>query len=186
MSGATLKVLSVLTSDYGYQWSPKRITVSTVGLKKGFERFILESDCHLAISMHTPIPAQRQSLMPAEKAFSIVDMVDILRGYDFSKQRRLSFEYIMFRGVNDSIQHAKKLLDLVKGLDCRVNLIRFHAIPDVDLQGSEMEAITAFRDYLTKNGVFSTIRASRGEDIFAACGMLSTLEKTKPIKTNNK
>ena len=174
-----LKVLSVLTSDYGYQWSPKRITVSTVGLKKGFERFILESDCHLAISMHTPIPAQRQSLMPAEKAFSIVDMVDILRGYDFSKQRRLSFEYIMFRGVNDSIQHAKKLLDLVKGLDCRVNLIRFHAIPDVDLDGSEMETITAFRDYLTKNGVFSTIRASRGEDIFAACGMLSTLEKNK-------
>lgn len=174
-----LKVLEILTSDYGYKWSPKRITVSTVGVRKGFERFLQESDCHLAVSIHTPIASQRKDLMPAEKGLPISEMVNILRDYDFSKQRRLSFEYIMFKGVNDSISHAKKLLELLDGLVCRVNLIRFHAIPNVDLNGSDMETMTVFRDYLTKNGVFTTIRASRGEDIFAACGMLSTMEKNK-------
>ena len=174
-----LKVLEILTADYGYAWSPKRITVSSVGLKKGLERFLNESDCHLAISMHTPIPGQRRELMPAEKAFSITEIVDVLRRYDFSKQRRLSFEYIVFRGVNDSLVYAKEIVKLLRGIECRMNLIRFHAIPNVDLEGVDMEAMVAFRDYLTQHGVFATIRASRGEDIFAACGMLSTAKQEK-------
>lgn len=174
---AVLRSLEVLTADYGYAWSPKRITVSTVGLRRGMERFLKESDCHLAVSMHSPFPAQRGELMPAEKAFSIREIVDMLRGYDFSKQRRLSFEYIVFGGVNDNLVYAKELVKLVRGLDCRVNLIRFHAIPGVDLQGTDADTMLAFRDYLTRHGVFATIRASRGEDIFAACGMLSTAEK---------
>lgn len=178
---AVLKVLTILTSDYGYAWSPKRITVSTVGLKKGMEHFLQESDCHLAISLHSPFPAQRAKLMPAEKAFSIADIVELLRNYDFSKQRRLSFEYIMFKGVNDSLIYAKELVRLLHGLDCRINLIRFHAIPNVDLQGCDENAMLAFRDYLTSHGLFSTIRASRGEDIFAACGMLSTSQQRKEI-----
>lgn len=172
-----LKVLEILTSDYGYKWSPKRITVSSVGLKKGLERFLKESDCHLAISMHTPIPVQRKELMPAEKAFSITEIVDVLKRYDFTKQRRLSFEYIMFKGVNDSLVYAKEIVRLLKGIECRMNLIRFHAIPNVDLEGTNMEHMIAFRDYLTQHGVFATIRASRGEDIFAACGMLSTAKQ---------
>lgn len=169
-----LGALTILTADYGYKWSPKRITVSTVGLRKGLRRFIEESDCHLAISLHSPFPEQRSMLMPAEKSFSIMEVVDLLQDYDFSKQRRLSFEYIMFKGVNDSQIYAKELVRLLRGVDCRINLIRFHAIPGVDLEGSSMEHMTAFRDYLTNHGVFTTIRASRGEDIFAACGMLST------------
>ncbi len=172
-----LRALTILTADYGYRWSPKRITVSSVGLRKGLRRFLDESDCHLAISLHSPLPAQRAQLMPAERAFSIAEVVDVLRGYDFSKQRRLSFEYILFRGVNDSPVHAKELVRLLRGLECRVNLIRFHAIPGVDLQGVDTEAMTRFRDYLTSHGLFSTIRASRGEDIFAACGMLSTAKQ---------
>ncbi len=179
-----LKSLEILTSDYGYGWSPKRITVSSVGLKKGFERFLNESDCHLAISLHSPFPAQRKELMPAEKAFSIMEIVEILRNYDFSKQRRLSFEYIVFKGVNDSIVYAKELVKILKGLDCRINLIRFHAIPDVDLEGTDMESMITFRDYLTKHGLFSTIRASRGEDIFAACGMLSTAQQQSEKERN--
>lgn len=115
--------------------------------------------------------------MPAEKAFSITEIIDILRHYDFSKQRRLSFEYIVFKGVNDSMLYAKELIKLLRGLDCRINLIRFHAIPNVDLEGTDMESMLAFRDYLTQHGVFATIRASRGEDIFAACGMLSTAKR---------
>ena len=178
-----LKALDIMTAPYGYAWSPKRVTLSTVGLRKGLRRFLEETDCHLAVSLHSPVPQQRRELMPAEKAFSIVEIVDLLRGYDFSKQRRLSFEYILFKGVNDSPLHARELVKLLRGLDCRVNLIRFHAIPGVDLSGCDMEAMTAFRDYLTSHGVFTTIRASRGEDIFAACGMLSTakMEEKKEI-----
>lgn len=177
-----LNVLDILTSEYGYKWSPKRITVSSVGLRKGLRRFVEESDCHLAISLHSPISAQRKDLMPAEGAYPIAEIVDLLKEYDFSKQRRLSFEYIVFKGVNDSLIYAKELVKLLRGLDCRVNLIRFHAIPNVDLEGADMETMTTFRDYLTSHGVFSTIRASRGEDIFAACGMLSTAKQKETRK----
>ena len=172
-----LKALEILTAPYGYGWSPKRITLSSIGLRKGLQRFIEESDCHLAISLHSPVPSQRLDLMPAERAFSITEIVDLLKNYDFSKQRRLSFEYIVFKGVNDSLIYAKELVKLLRGVDCRINLIRFHAIPGVDLEGTDMEAMVTFRDYLTSHGVFSTIRASRGEDIFAACGMLSTAKR---------
>lgn len=172
-----LKALEILTSSYGYGWSPKRITLSSIGLRKGLQRFIEESDCHLAISLHSPVPSQRFDLMPAERAFSITEIVDLLKNYDFSKQRRLSFEYIVFKDVNDSLIYAKELVKLLRGVDCRINLIRFHAIPGVDLEGTDMETMVASRDYLTSHGVFSTIRASRGEDIFAACGMLSTAKR---------
>ena len=178
-----LKALDILTGSYGYAWSPKRITVSTVGLRKGLRRFIEESDCHLAISLHSPVTAQRAELMPAEKAFSITEMVELLKNYDFSKQRRLSFEYIVFKGLNDSQVYAKELLKLLRGLDCRMNLIRFHSIPGVALEGADMDTMTRFRDYLTTHGLFTTIRASRGEDIFAACGMLSTVKQEENNKS---
>ncbi len=174
-----LKSLEIMTSDYGFAWSPKRITLSTVGLRKGLLRFLRESDCHLAVSLHNPFPSQRLDLMPAERGFSIIDMLELLRQEDFTHQRRLSFEYILFKGVNDSMAHAKELVRLLQGIECRINLIRFHAIPDVPLEGLSMEEMVKFRDYLTQHGVFTTIRASRGEDIFAACGMLSTAQKEK-------
>ena len=139
----------------------------------------------MAVSLHSPFPAQRAELMPAEKAFPITKIVELLRKYDFSKQRRLSFEYIVFGGVNDKLIYAKELVKLLRGLDCRINLIRFHAIPDVDLQGADMHTMLAFRDYLTQHGIFATIRASRGEDIFAACGMLSTAEQQAEKKRNS-
>ncbi len=179
-----LKALSILTADYGYNWSAKRITVSTVGLRKGLKQFVEESNCHLAISIHSPFPSQRAELMPAERAFSITNIVELLRNYDFSKQRRLSFEYIVFKGINDSLIYAKELIKLLKNIDCRVNLIRFHAIPNVELEGAELDVMVKFRDYLTAHGLFSTIRSSRGEDIFAACGMLSTAKKGE--KNNEK
>ena len=169
-----MSALDVLTSSWGVAWSPKRITVSTVGLKKNLKRFLDESNCHLAISLHTPYHKQRLELMPAERQFTIEEIVNLLRGYDFSHQRRLSFEYIMFSGLNDDITAAKELVKLLHGLECRVNLIRFHKIPNVELFGCEHETMIRFRDYLTNHGVFTTIRASRGEDIFAACGLLST------------
>ena len=147
------------------------------------KRFIEESDCHLSFILHSPLAVQRSVLMPAEIGYSISEMVELLKNYDFSKQRRLSFEYIVFKGLNDSQVYAKELLKLLRGLDCRINLIRFHAIPGVDLEGADMDTMTRFRDYLTTHGLFTTIRSSRGEDIFAACGMLSTAKQEKNKKS---
>lgn len=174
-----LKATQILTADYGFAWSPRRITVSSVGLKGKLKRFIEESDCHVAISMHTPLPEQRAQLMPAERGMSITEIVDMLHQYDFAHQRRLTFEYIVFGGVNDSMAHARSIVNLLRGLDCRINLIRFHQIPDVPLKGASQEKMEALRDYLTHNGITTTIRASRGQDIYAACGLLSTKKKQR-------
>ena len=172
-----MKALSILTSEWGFAWIPKRITVSTIGHLKGIRRFLDESRCHLAVSLHAPSREERLQIMPVEKAYPIADILDLLRQYDFSHQRRLSFEYILFSGYNDSLRHADALARLLQGVECRVNLIRFHAIPGVNLKSSDPRSIEAFRDRLNSRGIVATIRASRGEDIFAACGMLSTAEK---------
>jgi len=172
-----LQATEVLTADWGYAWSPKRITVSSVGVPNKLKRFLDESQCHVAISMHSAIHEQRLRLMPAERAQTIEKTVQLLKQYDFTHQRRCSFEYICFGGLNDQPLHAREIVRLVEGLECRVNLIRFHEIPGVDLPSSDEQRMEAMRDYLTKHGVFTTIRASRGQDIFAACGLLSTAKR---------
>ena len=176
---AVLRATEILTADYGYAWSPRRITVSSVGVKNKLKRFLDESECHVAISMHSPLPEQRRKLMPAEGQMSITEVVALLKQYDFSHQRRCSFEYICFGGLNDTPVYGREIVKLLQGLDCRVNLIRFHEIPSVDLPGSDEKRMEALRDYLTAHGVFTTIRASRGQDIFAACGLLSTDRKLR-------
>ena len=178
------KVLEILTAPWGYGWSPKRITVSTVGAMKGLRRFLVESECHLAFSLHSPYPEERLSLMPVEKAFPAQEVIDLIRHYDFTHQRRVSFEYIVFKGLNDDLKHADALARLLRQIPCRVNLIRFHAIPNVPLQTSDMARMEAFRDRLNEKGVVCTIRASRGEDIFAACGMLSTAKSRTFVDHN--
>ena len=178
------KVLEILTAPWGYGWSPKRITVSTVGAMKGLRRFLEESECHLAYSLHSPYPEERLSLMPVEKAFPAQEVIELICQYDFSHQRRVSFEYIVFKGLNDDLKHADALARLLRQIPCRVNLIRFHAIPHVPLQTSDMARMEAFRDRLNAKGVVCTIRASRGEDIFAACGMLSTAKSRTFVDHN--
>lgn len=182
---AVLRATEVLTAPWAYGWSPRRITVSSVGLAKGLVRFLDESHCNLAISLHHPMPAERARIMPAERAFSIEDLVGVLRQYDFcrkttddyeegTKQRRLTFEYIVFGGLNDSREHADALLRLLAPLDCRVNLIRFHTIPNTPFRKTDEETLQQFCDYLNARGLLTTIRASRGQDIYAACGLLTT------------
>lgn len=178
-----LRTTEVLTAAWGYAWSPKRITVSSVGVKNKFKRFLDESECHVAVSMHSPFHEQRVALMPAEKQMPISEVVDLLRQYDFTHQRRCSFEYICFGGLNDSLTYAREIVKLTQGLECRVNLIRFHAIPQVDLPPSDEKKMEVMRDYLTAHGVFATIRASRGQDIFAACGLLSTAKRMDQLPT---
>ena len=179
---AVMRATEVLTAPWGLAWSPKRITVSSVGIKNKLKRFLDESQCHVAISMHSPLPAQRATLMPAERGMGIEEVVELMRQYDFTHQRRLSFEYIVFGGLNDTPAHAKAIVRLLAGLECRVNLIRFHQIPDVPLKGADEATMQRLRDYLTQHGVFTTIRASRGQDIFAACGLLSTAREQREEK----
>lgn len=171
-----LRSLEIMTAEYGCAWSPKRITVSTVGIPN-MKRFLDESECHLAVSMHNPFAMERAAIMPAEKMMSITEVVALLKQYDWTHQRRVSFEYICWAGQNDTIRHAKELLRLLKGLNCRINLIRFHEgveniKSDRHFPGSNEKQMEFLRDYLTQNGLTTTIRKSRGEDILAACGML--------------
>ncbi len=179
-----LRSLEIMTAEYGCTWSPKRITVSTVGIPN-MKRFLDESECHLAVSMHNPFVMERAAIMPAEKMMSITEVVALLKQYDWSHQRRVSFEYICWAGQNDTIRHAKELLRLLKGLNCRINLIRFHeGVEDIKsdrhFPGSNEKQMEFLRDYLTQNGLTTTIRKSRGEDILAACGMLVNSLNPKP------
>ena len=176
---AVLRSLNVLTKEWGCAWSPKRITVSSVGYMPGLKRFLEESECHLAISLHNPFGAERQEVMPIEKRYHLTEVVELLKQYDWTHQRRISFEYICWYNQNDTIRHAKELLRLLKGLPCRINLIRFHAGVDATFPGSNERQMEWLRDYLTAGGITTTIRRSRGEDILAACGMLVNSLKEK-------
>ena len=168
-----LKAIEVLTADWGFGWSPKRITLSSIGVLPSLRRFMDETRCHLAISMHNPFPDERADIMPVQKAYDIRDVVSLIKKYDFTGQRRVSFEYTMFSGYNDDKRHADAIIRLLSGLECRVNLIRFHRIPDFPYETSPDGIMEIFRDRLSRAGITATIRASRGEDIFAACGMLA-------------
>ena len=186
-----MRAIEVLTADWGFAWSPKRITLSTIGVTtqlggrgivwRGVEyknvnplKFFLDNcKVHLAVSLHNPFYEERLALMPAERTFPLEKSLKLIKEYDFTGQRRVSFEYTMFNKVNDSKRHADRLAQLLRGLECRVNLIRFHSIPDSPLESSPMQVIEHFRERLQASGITATIRASRGEDILAACGMLS-------------
>lgn len=168
-----LTAIEILTAPWGFAWSPKRITVSSIGKLPELKRLLDETKVHVAISVHLPFADERASMMPSERAFPIMQIMELLRKYDFAHQRRLTVEYIVWRGINDDARHADALARLLRGTDCRVNLIRYHALPDSDLQTASEGVMVAFRDRLNSRGVTATIRASRGEDIQAACGMLA-------------
>lgn len=174
-----LRTIEVLTADWGFAWSPKRITLSTIGVLPNLKKYLDSTRCHLAVSLHTPFADERAGLMPVQKAWPIENVIDLLHEYDFTGQRRVSFEYTMFSGLNDDKRHADALIRLLGGLECRVNLIRFHKIPDAPFEPSPQIVMERFRDRLSNHGITCTIRASRGEDIMAACGMLAGEHKKK-------
>lgn len=174
-----LKSLEILTSNWGYAMSPRRITVSTIGIVPAMLKFLETSEAHLAISLHTPFDDERRKLMPIQMVYSIEDVVTEIRSWDFGRQRRVSFEYIVFKGLNDTPQHVRELARLLNQLKCRINLIRFHPIPGTPLEGTDEEPLQNFKELLNEKGILTTIRASRGQDIYAACGLLSTKELVK-------
>jgi 23S rRNA (adenine2503-C2)-methyltransferase len=174
-----LKSLEILTSEWGYGWSPTRITVSTVGLVSSVKEFLEKSRCHLAVSLHSPFDEERRQLMPIQRTNSVKDVLDVIKNFDLNSQRRISFEYILFKGLNDSPDHIKELARILNGIKCRINIIRFHPIPGSLYSSPDIEETIKFRDRLSDKGIITTIRASRGQDIQAACGLLSTLEQNK-------
>jgi 23S rRNA (adenine2503-C2)-methyltransferase len=174
-----LKSLEIMTSSWGFGWSPSRITVSTVGILATIREFLEKSRCHLAVSLHSPFDEERKKLMPIQRTNSVSQLLDIIRGFDFTSQRRVSFEYIVFEGLNHSPRHVRELARILNGIKCMINLIRFHAVPGSDLQSPDEKQIIEFRDALNAKGIITTIRASRGLDIQAACGLLSTLAQNR-------
>lgn len=177
--GNVMRAIEVLTADWGFCWSPKRITLSTIGVLPNLRKYLDSTRCHLAVSLHNPFPDERAEMMPVQKAWPVQEVIDMIREYDFTGQRRVSFEYTMFAGLNDDKRHADALIRLLRGLECRVNLIRFHKIPDAPFETTPQIIMERFRDRLSNHGITCTIRASRGEDILAACGMLAGEHKKK-------
>jgi len=171
---AVLKSLEILSSDWGFGMSPRRITVSTIGIIPAMKEFLEKSEAHLAISLHSPFDTERKMLMPIQQVYPLAEVLQEIRSWEFGRQRRVSFEYIMFKDLNDTPLHVRELAKILQGIRCRINLIRFHPIPDTPLDTSSRERIDAFRDELNAKGIITTLRASRGEDIYAACGLLST------------
>jgi 23S rRNA (adenine2503-C2)-methyltransferase len=174
-----MKSLEILTAEWGYGWSPTRITVSTVGLITGIKDFLEKSRCHLAVSLHSPFDDERRMLMPVQKTNTVGEVLDIIRNFDFNSQRRVSFEYILFKGMNDTPRHIKEIAKILNGIKCRINIIRFHPIPGSEFQSPDEEATINFKESLNSKGILTTIRSSRGVDIQAACGLLSTIEQNK-------
>jgi 23S rRNA (adenine2503-C2)-methyltransferase len=176
---AVIKSLSILTSEWGMAMSPRRITLSTIGLIPAMRTFLEQSEAHLAISLHSPFDEERKQLMPVQSVYPVEEVIRFVKGFNWQGQRRISFEYIVFKGLNDTPGHVNELARLLNGLRCRVNLIRFHEIPDTPLLAAADHEIEAFRDQLKQKGILTTIRQSRGQDIDAACGLLSTKELLK-------
>lgn len=168
-----LRAIEIMTSKWGFAWSPKRITVSTIGIIPRLKQLLECTNVHVAISVHSPYHEERLSLMPIEKAYPLQKIFELLRNYNFHHQRRLSVEYIMWKGINDDDAHIDALAKILKSTDARVNLIRFHTIPGINLKPADNEVMIHFRDTLNTHGIICTIRQSRGEDIAAACGMLA-------------
>ncbi|WP_297085596.1 23S rRNA (adenine(2503)-C(2))-methyltransferase RlmN [uncultured Draconibacterium sp.] len=174
-----LKSLEILSAEWGFAMSPRRITVSTIGIIPGMLTFLEKSEAHLAVSLHTPFNEERRKIMPVQVAYPIDEVVEEIKSWDFGRQRRVSFEYILFEGLNDSPAHVNELARLLRGLKCRINLIRFHPVPGTPLKSPGEKTIQQFKDALNNKGILTTVRASRGEDIYAACGLLSTKELVK-------
>jgi 23S rRNA (adenine2503-C2)-methyltransferase len=177
-----LKSIDILTAEWGFGMSPRRITVSSIGIIPGMLTFLEKSQAHLAISLHTPFNNERQKLMPAELAYPVEQVIKEIRKWNLGRQRRISFEYIMFRGLNDTPAHVAALVKLLNGIRCRINLIRYHPVPGTPLQSSTDATILDFKERLNQKGILTTVRASRGQDIYAACGLLSTKELVNHIQ----
>jgi 23S rRNA (adenine2503-C2)-methyltransferase len=180
-----MKSLEIITSDYGFAISVRKVTVSTVGLIHAMDQFLANSKCNLAVSLHTPFDEERKKLMPVQNVYPIKQVIDVINKHDLGKYRRVSMEYIVFGGINDTTAHVKELARLLNKTRCRINLIRFHPVPGADLPATDETRLLEFQRALNNKGIVTTLRASRGLDIDAACGLLSTKKLLQPTNSEN-
>jgi len=171
---AVLDSVEILTSHYGFGMPPRRVTVSTAGIASGVKTYLERCGSPLAVSLHSPFEDERRELMPIENASPLREIIRIIRETPMASQRRIFFEYIVFKGINHSQRHADELARLLNGIRCRINLLRFHPAPGIPLESPDDETMLAFRGTLEEKGFITTIRRSRGQDIAAACGLLSS------------
>jgi 23S rRNA (adenine2503-C2)-methyltransferase len=171
---AVMKAQEILTAEYGFNLSVRKVTVSTIGIIPAMELFLRESKCNLAVSVHSPFDDERRRMMPVQHVYPIKDVIASINSFDLGKYRRVSIEYIVFGGLNDTPKHVKELARLLNKTRCRINLIRFHPVPNAPLPPTDEGRLLDFQRALNEKGMLTTIRASRGLDIDAACGLLST------------
>jgi 23S rRNA (adenine2503-C2)-methyltransferase len=176
---AVMAAQEILTAEYGFNLSVRKVTVSTIGIVPAMEVFIRESKCNLAVSLHSPFDDERRRLMPIQHVFPIKEVIETISKADLGKYRRVSIEYIVFGGLNDTQKHVKELARLLNKIRCRINLIRFHPVPNVPLPPTDEARLLEFQQALNAKGIVTTIRTSRGLDIDAACGLLSTKAMVK-------
>jgi len=176
----TLKSLEILTSDWGMGFGTQRVTVSSIGIMPAMEEFFARSKVRFAWSLHNPFEDERQNLLPVQTVHGLSEILQFLKTIQLTDTRRMSIEYIAFAGVNDTPRHVKELVRILHGLKIRVNLIRFHPIPGTPLRGSDEKTLQFMKEALAAKGVPATVRKSRGQDIYAACGLLSTKALLKP------
>jgi len=169
-----MKAQEILTAEYGFELSVRKVTVSTIGIVPAMEVFLRDSKCNLAVSVHSPFDEERRRLMPIQHIYPIKDVIEAINHADLGKYRRVSIEYIVFGELNDTQKHVKELARLLNKTRCRINLIRFHPVPNVPLPPTNEQRLVEFQRALNDKGIVTTIRASRGLDIDAACGLLST------------
>lgn len=180
-----IKSVKILTETWGFEMAPRRVTVSTIGVIPGMIKFLEETKAHLAVSLHSPFEEERKKIMPIENVYSLLKVMETIKNTEWGRQRRVSFEYIMFKNFNDQQKHINELIRLLHGIKARINLLRFHPIPGTPLESSDDSTIEWFRDQLNNKGVTATIRTSRGQDIEAACGLLSTKALGKEKKSSD-
>ena len=169
---SVMKSLHILTAQWGFAFSPRNITVSTIGLKPYLDEFLKDTRCNLAVSVHTPFEGERESFIPASAKYTIRELIDLAGSYQWEKNRRVTFQYTMIKGINDTDRHLSELVKLLKGTQVRVNIMSYHPHEGSMMCSSSYEIQWHFKHQLIQNGISASIRKSRGQDIGAACGLL--------------
>jgi 23S rRNA (adenine2503-C2)-methyltransferase len=176
----TVRALEILTdSSWGIGISPRHITLSTVGLVPQIRRLMEETSVNLAISLHAPTDELRARLMPVNRKYSLAELMDCCRALPIPRRKRITFEYVLLRGVNDSVQCALELCRLLSGVRCKVNLIPFNPHPGSVFHRPGDDSVETFQRVLHERGVQVNLRRPRGDDIAAACGQLQGEEHGK-------
>jgi len=181
----TVSALRLMLDDNAYGLSRRRVTVSTSGVVPAMDRLRDECPVALAVSLHAPNDALRNVLVPINQKYPLKELMAACRRYlEKAPRDFVTFEYVMLAGVNDSVQHARDLIDLVRDVPCKFNLIPFNPFPQAPYQRSDMETVKRFRDVLMQAGIVTTIRKVRGDDIAAACGQLAGQVQDKTKRTH--